>query len=72
MLREQSGTFETSSQLVTQILSVTSKYVTAALTATPSSDLNAQVESYRDKQEGRMPCPLLATLTSSTSRGERD
>jgi hypothetical protein len=24
--------------------------VTAALTATPSSDLNAQVESYRDKQ----------------------
>ena len=46
--------------------------VTAALTATPSSDLNAQVESYRDEQEGRMPCPLLATLTSSVGRGERD
>ena len=46
--------------------------VTAALTATPSSDLNAQVESYRDEQEGRMPCPLLATLTSSADKGERD
>jgi hypothetical protein len=46
--------------------------VTATLTATPSSDLNAQVESYRDEQEGRMPCPLLATLTSSANRGERD
>jgi len=46
--------------------------VTAALTATPSSDLSTQVESYGDEQEGRMPCPLLATLTSSASRGERD
>jgi hypothetical protein len=34
------------------------------LTATPRSDLNAQVESYRDKQEDRVPYPLLATLAS--------
>ena len=39
--------------------------VTAALTATPSSDLNTQVESYRDKQEGCVPGLLLATLASS-------
>jgi hypothetical protein len=51
-------------QTTVGVVALVSMVVTAALTATPSSDLNTQVESYRDKQEDCMPYPLLATLTS--------
>ena len=44
--------------------------VTAALTATPSSDLNTQVESFRDEQEVPLFVLLLATLAGS-SRSKR-
>ena len=39
--------------------------VTAALTATPSSDLITQVESFRDEQEVPLFVLLLATLAGS-------
>jgi hypothetical protein len=42
-----------------------STFVTAALMATPSSDLNTQVESYRDEQEVLRGFCCFATLAGS-------
>ena len=46
--------------------------VTAALTATPSSDLSTQVESSRDEQEVPYVVPLLATLAGSSWSRRRE
>ena len=46
--------------------------VTAALTATPSSDLNTQVESFRDEQEVPLFVSLLATLAGSSRSKRRE
>ena len=45
--------------------------VTAALTATPSSDLNTQVESYRDEQEVLRGYHCLQHSQAARGVGER-
>ena len=47
-------------------------FVTAALTATPSSDLDTQVESYRDEQEVLVCVVLLTTLAGSARDRRRE
>jgi hypothetical protein len=48
-----------------------SDLVTAALTATPSSDLNTQVESYRDEQEVLRGSRCLQHSQAARGIGER-
>jgi hypothetical protein len=46
-------------------------HVTAGLTATPSSDLNTQVESYRDEQEVLREYHCLQHSQAARGVGER-